>query len=118
MSSRKEYEPVDESSEGDTSVSAKMSTTTEHAHYERKKGFVCRVGNHVLYCPDLSTAENSKPFYLHCSRHKLTYEIDLSTQSAEFIADFPHGCRESQEYPQKVKKRSTREIFPYRWQDD
>ena len=73
-----------------------MSATTEHARYVKVKGFLCSKGNHVLYCPDLSKAEKSKPFYLYCARHDLMFEIDLSSnEAADFAVDFPHGCKET-----------------------
>jgi len=69
-----------------------MATTkTIVATYSKKKGFIC--GNHVLYCPDLKKADNARPFYLYCPTHHLMHQIDLLTQSAEFIAEFPSGCR-------------------------
>ncbi|MHB8566935.1 MAG: hypothetical protein ACYC7D_12390 [Nitrososphaerales archaeon] len=67
------------------------ATKTMPATYAKEKGFLC--GNHVLHCPDLSKANNTMPFYLYCPTHKMMYEIDLSTQSAEFIAEFPNGCK-------------------------
>lgn len=68
-----------------------MSITVA-ANYEKKKGFLC--GNHILYCPDLSKADNTMPFYLYCPTHDKMYKIDLLTQSAaEFIAEFPNGCK-------------------------
>jgi len=71
-----------------------MPETAERARYVKKKGFVCSKEAHVLYCPDLTKADKTHPFYLHCPRHDLTFKIDLSTQGEEFIADFPHGCKE------------------------
>lgn len=71
-----------------------MPDTAERAQYLEKKGFVCSNGNHVLYCPDLTKADKTQPFYLHCPKHDLTFQIDLMTQGDEFIAHFPHGCRE------------------------
>ncbi|MDA4111386.1 MAG: hypothetical protein OK439_02525 [Thaumarchaeota archaeon] len=68
-----------------------MATTTKKAMFEQKKGFMC--GNHVLYCPDLSKADNRQPFFLYCSKHNLMYEIDLDTQGEEFIEEFPNGCK-------------------------
>lgn len=68
-----------------------MSATTILATYVSKRGFIC--GDHVLYCPNLSNADNTKPFYLYCAKHNLMYEIDLSKQGAKFIADFPKGCK-------------------------
>ena len=69
-----------------------MTTTiTKAATYVKKKGFLC--GNHVLYCPDLSKVSDRMPFYLYCPTHELMYAIDVATQSAEFIAEFPHGCK-------------------------
>ncbi len=67
------------------------ATKTLPATYVKKKGFIC--GNHVLYCPDLSKSVNTIPFYLYCPIHKIMYKIDLQTQSAEFIAEFPNGCK-------------------------
>ena len=72
-----------------------MPALFKRAQYLKKKGFVCSRGGHVLYCPDLTKANKEQPFYLHCPKHDLLFEIDLSTQSEEFIADFPHGCKES-----------------------
>ncbi|MHB8565915.1 MAG: hypothetical protein ACYC7D_03275 [Nitrososphaerales archaeon] len=68
-----------------------MSTKTIAATYVKKKGFLC--GDHVLYCPNLSKADRSQPFYLYCPKHDLMYKIDLSVQGAEFIAEFPSGCK-------------------------
>ena len=51
--------------------------TTKKARYVKKRGFVC--GDHVLYCPDLTKANATMPFYLYCSRHGLMYEIDIPT---------------------------------------
>jgi hypothetical protein len=65
--------------------------TTKKARYLKKRGFVC--GDHVLYCPDLTKADATMPFYLYCSRHNLMYEVDIPTQGSEFIAEFPHGCK-------------------------
>lgn len=61
------------------------------AVYVHRKGFTCT--NHILYCPDLSKADQSKAFYLSCSKHHLMYKINLAKQSREFIADFPKGCK-------------------------
>lgn len=72
-----------------------MPESVERAHYVKKKGFVCSSGGHVLYCPNLTQANKSQPFYLHCPKHGLLFRIDLSTQGDEFIQDFPHGCKES-----------------------
>ena len=73
----------------------KLSGRTERARYVKEKGFVCSRDNHVLFCPDLSKANKSQPFYLHCSKHRLMFELDLSSSEvSEFIEDFPHGCRE------------------------
>ncbi|MCL4519057.1 MAG: hypothetical protein M1587_07655 [Thaumarchaeota archaeon] len=72
-----------------------MPTAVEKARYVNKRGFVCSSGDHVLYCPDLTKADKSQPFYLHCSKHYLLFRIDLSAQSQAFIEDFPHGCKES-----------------------
>jgi hypothetical protein len=77
-------------------TAGRKSVTTERARYERMKGFICSKGNHVLYCPDLTKADKSMPFYLYCSRHNMMYEIDIPTQGSEFTADFPHGSRESE----------------------
>lgn len=72
-----------------------MSGRTERARYVKEKGFVCSKGDHVLYCPDLTKADRSQPFYLLCSKHKLMFELDLSSSEvSEFIADFPHGCKQ------------------------
>jgi Pyruvate/2-oxoacid:ferredoxin oxidoreductase delta subunit len=69
-----------------------MSTTKAvKAKYAKNRGFLC--GNHVLYCPDLSKASDKVPFYLYCPTHALMYEIDVPSQGAEFIAEFPHGCK-------------------------
>jgi len=68
-------------------------TRTIPATYVKKRGFVC--GNHVLYCPDLSKVSSKMPFYLYCGKHKITYAIDIFRQSAEFIRDFPCGCKAS-----------------------
>lgn len=67
------------------------ATKTLAATYVKKKGFLC--DNHVLYCPNLSKADNTVPFYLYCPTHKTMYKIDLSTQGAEFIEEFPNGCK-------------------------
>lgn len=72
-----------------------MPRAVEKARYVNKRGFVCSGGDHVLYCPDLTKADKSQPFYLHCSKHDLLFRIDISTQGAEFTVDFPHGCKES-----------------------
>ena len=64
---------------------------TIQATYVKKKGFVC--GEHVLYCPDLSKVSSKMPFYLYCSKHKIMYAIDIVRQSADFIRDFPAGCK-------------------------
>jgi len=69
------------------------TTTTKKATFEQRKGFMCSTGNHVLYCPDLSKADNSQPFFLYCSKHNLMYEIDLATQGENFIEEFPNGCK-------------------------
>lgn len=68
-----------------------MTSKTLNATYAKKKGFVC--GDHVLYCPNLSNADNTKPFYLYCPTHNIMYKIDLSSQGQEFISEFPNGCR-------------------------
>ena len=73
-----------------------MPRTIDRARYFKEKGFVCSKENHVLYCPDLSKADKSQPFYLHCPRHNLMFEIDLSSEEAsDFMSEFPHGCKES-----------------------
>ena len=68
-----------------------MPATTRSATYASKKGFLC--DDHVLYCPNLSGVDNTKPFYLYCAKHDVMYEIDLSKQAPKFIAEFPHGCK-------------------------
>lgn len=68
-----------------------MTSKTLAATYAKKKGFLC--GNHVLYCPNLSNVDNSRPFFLYCPSHDIMYEVNLSTQGAEFINEFPNGCR-------------------------
>lgn len=73
-----------------------MSKDVKRALYLKGKGFVCSKGRHVLYCPDLSKADKSRPFYLHCPSHGLMFEIDLTSEEAvEFIQEFPKGCSES-----------------------
>ncbi len=73
-----------------------MSTPTKRARYKSKQGFICSEGNHVLYCPTLSEADKSKSFFLTCIRHNMMFEIDLSSSdAAEFIVDFPRGCKDS-----------------------
>ncbi len=61
------------------------------AIYTKKRGFLC--GDHVLYCPDLSKVNDTMPFYLYCAKHDMMYAIDVRTQRAEFMAEFPHGCK-------------------------
>ncbi len=68
-----------------------LQTKTSPATYAKKKGFLC--GNHVLYCPDLSKVDDTIPFYLYCPIHDLMYAIDVPTQSAQFITEFPNGCK-------------------------
>ena len=73
-----------------------MSTPTKRARYVSKQGFICSEGNHVLYCPTLIEADKSKSFFLTCIRHNMMFEIDLSSkEAADFIADFPRGCKDS-----------------------
>lgn len=55
--------------------------------------FAC--GNHVLYCPNLSSVDDSRPFFLYCPSHDIMYEINLPTQGAEFIREFPNGTKAS-----------------------
>ncbi|MGA2875408.1 MAG: hypothetical protein ABSE82_07705 [Nitrososphaerales archaeon] len=68
-----------------------QSAKTITATYAKKRGFLC--GNHVLYCPDLQKVSDKMPFYLYCPTHDKMYAIDVPTQSAEFIAEFPNGCK-------------------------
>ena len=72
------------------------SRSVEKARYVKGRGFVCNQGEHVLYCPDLTKVDRRMPFYLHCSRHELIYQIDLPKQAIEFIHDFPNGSKEKQ----------------------
>lgn len=71
----------------------KESSAIVPATFVKKKGFVC--DNHVLYCPNLSKADPRLPFYLNCSRHHVTFKVDLSKQGKEFISEFPNGSKES-----------------------
>ncbi len=68
-----------------------QSSKAIKATYAKKKGFLC--GSHVLYCPDLQKVSDAMPFYLYCPTHDKMYAIDVTTQSAEFIAEFPNGCK-------------------------
>jgi hypothetical protein len=69
-----------------------MTTTdTFTAVFAKRRGFLC--GEHVLYCPDLSKVNDTMPFYLYCPRHDKMFAIDIATQSAEFIEEFPSGCK-------------------------
>ena len=60
------------------------ATKTKKATFESRKGFMCSTGNHVLYCPDLSKADNSQPFFLYCSKHNLMYRDRSSNSGREF----------------------------------
>ena len=70
-----------------------IAATQVKATFDAKKGFICTNGNHVLYCPDLATANSTQPFFLYCAKHNSMYEIDLATQGEEFIKEFPRGCK-------------------------
>lgn len=70
-----------------------LGTRAKVAVYIRKKGFAC--SNHILYCPDLSKVDQSRAFYLSCSRHHLMYKVNLAKEGRDFILDFPKGCKET-----------------------